>query len=35
MGGYTKNTIKIGQFDVQNNKWVVLPNENITDYLEQ
>jgi hypothetical protein len=31
---YTKANIKIGQYDASTNKWAVLHNDNITDYLE-
>lgn len=31
---YSKNTIKLGQFDASTGKWFLIPNEQITDYIE-
>jgi hypothetical protein len=30
---YSKSTIKIAQFESGTGKWIILPNENITDYM--
>lgn len=35
MAPYTKSTIKIAQYDATTGRWSVLPNDNITEYMEQ
>jgi hypothetical protein len=31
---YSKSNIKIGQYDVASQRWTILNNESITDYIE-